>query len=129
MAQNLYFSSPQESVLITSKLLIEEDWEQLTNYYYLEGSSQNLTDSLKNGSYFIRSKNPELSHPGVSWKYKSPFPPSFNYRNHNQIDENTVQVEVGIEIDQGDGMIQQGKMFFRLRESEKGFQLLPKPNE
>lgn len=129
MAQASYFSSPQEAVRITSKLLIEENWKILTSYYYLENSSQKLLDSLKNGSYFIRTQKPELSHPGVSWKYKKPFPPSFSYYSHLPVDEYKIKVEVGIEIDQGEGMIQKGKKFFYLRKSENGFQILPILNE
>lgn len=125
MAQASYFSSPQEAVRITSKLLIEENWKILTSYYYLENSSPKLLDSLKNGSYFIRTKKPEISHPGVSWKYKKPFPPSFSYYTHLPIDKYKVKVEVQIEIDQGNGMIQKGKSFFYLRKSERGFQILP----
>lgn len=125
MAQKLYFSTPQESVELTSKLLIDENWESLFQYYYLDNTDEKIIDSLKNGSYFIRTKKPEVAHPGGFWKYKKPFSPSFSYLSHIQISEDTIKVEVMIEIDQGNGMIQQGRQFFYLIKLDKGFQLLP----
>ena len=122
MAQDLYFSTPQESVKITSKLLIEENWEKLSNYYFLHNADVVTIDSLKNGSYFIRDTRPELFHPGVQWKYKKPFPPNFSYFSHIETSQDTVKVEVNIEIDQGNGMLQQGISSFYLIKSDKGYQ-------
>ena len=79
-------------------------------------------DSLKNGSYFIRDKRPEVFHPGVLWKYKKPFPPNFSYFSHIETSQDTVKVEVNIEIDQGNGMLQQGISSFYLIKSDKGYQ-------
>ncbi len=125
MAQNLYFSSPQKCVKLTSKLLVDEDWEKLSSYYFLDDADESLIVSLKNGSYFIRTKQPEVAHPGGFWKYKKPFPPSFNYLNHVQLTKDTVKVDVTLEIDQGDGMVQQGQVSFYLIKLQKGYQLLP----
>ena len=72
-SQSLYFSSPQESVKLTSKMLIQENWDKLSNYYFTENSSKETLDSMKTGSYFIREKRPEVSHPSESWRYKKPF--------------------------------------------------------
>ena len=123
--QSLYFSSPQESVELTSDLLIDENWEKLTKYYFLENSGKEITDSMKNGTYFIRDKRPEVSHPSESWRYKKPFSPKFKYFSHIETEKNIIKVTVSIEIDQGNGMIQQGLSFFYLIRSENGFQLLP----
>jgi hypothetical protein len=124
MAQKLYFSNPRESVDIISKLLTEENWEQLSYYYYLENTDEEVIDSLKNGSYFIRIKRPEVAHPGGFWKYKNPFPPGFSYLSHREVALDTIKVEVTIEIDQGNDMIQQGLDSFYLKKSEKGYQLI-----
>lgn len=125
MAQNLYFSSPRESVKLTSQLLVEENWEKLSNYYFLENTDEGIRDSLKNGSYFIRDKRPEVAHPGGFWKYKKPFPPGFNYLSHIESAKDTIKVDVTLEIDQGDGLMQQGITSFYLIKSEKGYQLIP----
>lgn len=128
MAQPLYFSTPQESVELTSKLLIEEDWKKLSNYYFLENSDKETIASLKNGSYFIRDKRPEIFHPAVAWKYKNPFPPNFKYLSHFELEKDSVKVNVSLKIDQGNDMIQQGISSFYLRKSIKGYQLLTSTN-
>ena len=91
MAQSLYFSTPQESVELTSKLLIDEDWGKLSNYYLLENSDKETIVSLKNGSYFIRDKRPEVYHPGLDWKYKKPFHPNFKYLSHFEIGKDSIR--------------------------------------
>ena len=121
MAQNSYFSSPQESVEISSKLLIEEDWEELSSYYSLGNTDEGIIDSLKNGSYFIREERPEATHPGGFWKYKHPFSPGFKYLTHSESGD-TIKVDLIIEIDQGGGIIQQGRSSFYLKKSPKGYQ-------
>ena len=125
MAQNFYFSSPRESVEITSQLLLDENWEKLSAYYYLENTNSQMIDSIKNGSYFIRNKRPEVAHPGEFWKYKKPFHPSFNYLSHSENTGDTTKVNVNLEIDQGGGMIQEGMSSFYLLKSKHGYQLLP----
>ena len=125
MAQSLYFSTPQESVELTAQLLIDEDWEELSNYYFIEESDQETIASLKNGSYFVRDKRPEVFHPALDWKYKKPFHPKFKYIDHIEIGNDTIQVNVGLEIDQGNNMMQQGISSFYLIKSENGFQILP----
>lgn len=124
MAQHLYFSSPRESVKIASKLLTEENWEKLSNYYFLGNADTGILDSLKNGSYFIRNKRPEVAHPGGFWRYKKPFPPGFNYLSHSEFKKDTIKVNVTLEIDQGNGMVQQGIASFYLIKSGKGYQLI-----
>lgn len=125
MAQPLYFSTPQESVELTSKMLIDEDWEKLSNYYFLENSDKETITSLKNGSYFIRDKRPEIFHPAVAWRYKKPFSPGFEYLSHIKLEKDSIKVNVSLEIDQGNDMMQQGMSSFYLIRSEKGYQFLP----
>jgi hypothetical protein len=124
-AQHLYFSSPEESVEKISKLLIQENWNKLVKYYYTDETSDETLDSMKNGSYFIRTKKPESFHPGLSWKYKKPFSPSFKYSHHEIVEGNLIKVIVYIEIDQGDGMIQRGLSYFYLLKVEKGYLIKP----
>ena len=125
MAQPLYFSSPQESVELTSQLMLKEDWGTLMRYYFVDNSDKETIDSLKNGGYFIRSKKPEVIHPAVSWKYKKPFDPSFKYLGHFEEDLDRINVEVSIDIDQGNGMIQKGVSSFYLIKSHNGYQHIP----
>ncbi|PLX20247.1 MAG: hypothetical protein C0599_09395 [Salinivirgaceae bacterium] len=125
MAQSLFFSTPQESVELTARLLIDEDWGKLSSYYFTDNSDQETIASLKNGSYFIRDQRPEIFHPRLDWKYKKPFHPSFKYMNHIEIGNDSVQVNIGIEIDQGNDIQQQGISSFYLIKSEKGYQFLP----
>jgi hypothetical protein len=125
MAQPLYFSTPQESVEFIAQLLIQEDWETLSKYYFVENSDKETIDSLKNGSYFIRDKKPEVVHPAVSWRYKKPFDPNFKYSGHFEEDLARIKVFVGMEIDQGNGMMQQGTYSFYLIKSQNGYQLIP----
>jgi len=125
MAQPLYFSTPQESVELTAQLLIQEDWGTLLKYYFVENSDKETIDSLKNGSYFIRNKKPEVVHPAVSWRYKKPFDPNFKYSGHFEEDLARIKVDVSMEMDQGNGMIQQGTSSFYLIKSQNGYQLIP----
>ena len=124
MAQSLYFSTPQESVELTSKMLIEEEWVKLSNYYFLENSDKETIASLKNGSYFISDERPEISHPAVPWKYKKPFPPNFKYLSHIEVEKDSIKVNVSLEIDQANDMVQQGISSFYLIRSENGYQFL-----
>jgi hypothetical protein len=124
MAQQLYFSTPQESVELTAQLLIQEDWGTLSRYYFVENCTKETIDSLKNGSYFIRNKKPEVAHPVVSWRYKEPFDPNFKYSGHFEEDPARIRVDVSLEIDQGNGMIQQGTSSFYLIKSQNGYQLI-----
>jgi len=124
-AQSLYFSTPQESVELTSKMLIEKDWGKLSSYYFIENSDKETIASLRNGSYFIRDKRPEVYHPGLDWKYKKPFPPNFKYLSHFDIENDSIKVNVGLDIDQGNDMMQSGMSTFYLIRSENGYQFLP----
>lgn len=124
-AQSLYFSTPKESVELTSKMLIEKDWEKLSCYYFTENSDKETIASLKNGSYFIRNKRPEVYHPALDWKYKKPFPPNFKYLSHSDIGNDSIKVSLSLEIDQGNDMMQKGMSTFYLIRSENGYQLLP----
>jgi len=120
-----YFASPREAVKIISELLIKEDWKTLSRYYYLEGSNVDV-EELESGRFFIRTKPPEVCHPGGFWVYKHPFDPSFEYLGHEEIRDNIIIVTVHIRIDEGMGMFQEGRKFFAMKKTPKGLQVLPR---
>ena len=123
IAQPLYFSIPQESVEIKTQLLIQDDCETLSKYYFVKYSDQQLIDSLKDGSYFIRDKKPDLIHPAASRRYKKPFDPNFKYLGYFVEEDARIKVDVSMEMDQGNGMIQRGISSFYLIKSDHGYQL------
>lgn len=123
--KNIYFTSPQQSVEIITELLKNENWEILKSYYYLENCSQGVIDSMLSGDYFIRKSKPEVAHPGGFWKYKHPFSPGFNYTSHEEIGGDIIKVNLMIEIDQGNGNIQQGISSYFLIKLKNGYQIQP----
>jgi len=61
------------------------------------------------------------------WRYKHPFAPGFRFDHVRPTDDpNVIAVVVSIEIDQGGGLKQRGLSEFRMRRSEKGYQVLPR---
>jgi len=120
-----YFINPEESVEVISELILNENWELLTSYYYLQNCTPEIIDSMLSGDYFIQTEKPEIAHPGEFWKYKHPFPPAYNYHYHEDLQNDTVKVNVFIEIDQGDGNIQTGIISFLLIKLNEGYQILP----
>ena len=119
-----YFASPREAVEIISELLIKKDWKALSRYYYLEGSNIDI-DELESGRFFIRTRAPEVSHPGGFWVYRHPFHPHFKYLNHKETDDKNIIVTVYIKIDEGMGMFQEGRQDFAMKRTSEGLQLLP----
>ena len=121
----LFFESPEMAIPVIKKLLVFSDWKTLSRYYDLKDSDVKI-EKLLSGDFFIRNEKPELAHPGDFWKYKHPFAPSFNFKQVRELEIIGVfEVTVGIDIDQGDGMIQEGFQVFLMRKSAKGFQILP----
>ncbi|MFC2038653.1 hypothetical protein ACFLUG_02670 [Chloroflexota bacterium] len=120
-----YFASPRKAVEIISELLIKKDWKALSRYYYLESSNIDI-DELESGRFFIRTKAPEVRHPGDFWLYRHPFHPHFKYLNHKETDDENIIVTVYIKIDEGMGMVQEGHQDFAMKRTGDGLQLLPK---
>ena len=120
-----FFSNPRKAVQQTAKWLCDESWVKLALHYDLSGTQIPLS-SLCTGSFFVRSKPPEVGHPGGFSRYKQPFAPSFSYQSHRTLKSGEIEVKVHISIDQGGGMVQEGWETFSLRRSAKGLQLLPK---
>jgi hypothetical protein len=124
---SLYFESPAQAVEISTQLLRAEQFEQLSRYYDLRDTQIDRAQ-LASGDFFVRRERPATAHPGGFWRFKEPFAPGFEYADHALAGE-VATVRVTVEIDQGDGMMQRGESFFRLRKSAHGWQLLPGPGE
>jgi len=118
-----YFKSPQEAVEGISKLLRNRDWVSLSRYYYLKDSDIDITE-LESGNFFIKKEQAEVSHPLLG-DIRQPFDPAFKYDSHRGGPGDTVFVKVSVKIDQGDGMIQEGFDFFKMKNTPKGLQVLP----
>lgn len=121
-----FFETPEQAVDSIRGMLRSENWASLARYYDLSGSGIDR-DTLDSGEFFIRTERPEVSHPAGFWRYKHPFPPSFEYAFTTPADEAGIfVVRVSISIDQGAGSpAQEGWQDFLMRESGKGFQILP----
>ena len=121
----LYFESPEKAVNEIRKLVVASDWKTLSRYYDLTDSDTKL-EELLSSDFFIREERPQVVHPGGFWRYKHPFAPAFKFNYASELEKSGIyEVTLGIEINQGDGMIQKGIQTFRMRKSEKGFQVLP----
>ena len=110
------FATPREAVTALSKLLSARDWAGLAACY--EADAAVLTPS-----FFYDPEAP--GHPAGFDRWRHPFPPGWSYLSHEEQGEVAV-VRVGIEIDQGDGMVQRGVREFRLRRTSAGWQVLTK---
>lgn len=120
-----YFSSPQEAVILATELLRKEDWKTLSRYYDLSGSQIDRRE-LESGRFFVGTERPEGAHPGGFWRYRHPFPPGFMFDRVNATaGSSVIVVVVSIEIDQGGGVKQRGVSEFKMRKSQKGYQILP----
>lgn len=121
----LYFSSPEEAVDRITGLLRREDWPTLARYYDLAGTSIER-DELTSGRFFLNRERPPNAHPGLPWKYRHPFTPGFKFSEAvDRAEVFVVTVVVTIEIDQGDGRIERGMQEFAMRQSNRGYQILP----
>ncbi len=121
-----YFTSPQKAVSIITELLKNQDFKKLAAHYNLS-SSKVTRSQLESGEFFIRKKRPEVGHPGGFWRYKHPFAPGYKYSHIQPTDKEEVYlISVVIEIDQGEGSMQQsGFSNFFMIKSAKGWQVLP----
>ena len=124
MAEACYFDEPEKAVGEISRMLHEQDWLQLACYYDLSDSGIERAE-LESGDFFKNSEHERVGPPGLS-TIKEPFSPSFVYRSHHEVKQGLWQVELEINIDQGDGMVMHGLSEFYLRQSVQGFQIVPK---
>jgi len=120
-----YFDDPRTAVETTAQWLRDQRWVELARRYDLTGTDVALS-SLVTGSFFVREAPREVGHPGGFGRYVQPFAPSFSYLSHRPLEGGDVEVTVQIRIEQGDGMVQEGRDSFRLRATAGGLQLLPR---
>jgi hypothetical protein len=121
-----YFTSPSAGVEQIKDMLEAKNWAELAKYYDLADSPIDRAD-LVSGDFFYTEGKPEVAHPAGFWKYKHPFAPAFEFRSTRELeDAGVIEVTVGVEIDQGGGMIQRGLQTFLMRKSNKGYQVLPR---
>lgn len=103
-------------------MLVAEDWPRLARCYLLDASGIERSD-LESGRYFRRSA-PAAAHPAGLDRWRHPFPPGYRYVSHI-IEGDEALIQVGIEIDQGGGMVQRGMREFHMRRAARGWQVLP----
>jgi hypothetical protein len=121
-----YFTSPSAGVEQIKDMLEAKNWAELAKYYDLTDSPIDRAD-LVSGEFFYTEERPEVAHPAGFWKYKHPFAPAFEFKSARELeDAGVIEVTVGVEIDQGGGMIQRGLQAFLMRKSDKGYQVLPR---
>lgn len=104
------FASPMEAVEELTKLLRARDWAALAACY----------DGPPPAVFYDERVE---GHPGGFDRWKHPFPPGFRYVSH-EVTEDVAVVRVGIEIDEGGGMIQRGMREFRMRKTPEGWKVL-----
>ncbi len=120
-----YFASPEAAVEQITVMLKDKNWPELAEYYDLADSPEDRAD-LVSGEFFYTEEQPEVAHPAGFWKYKHPFSPAFEFKSTRDLEEpGVIEVTVGVEIDEGGGMIQRGLDTFLMRKSDKGYQVLP----
>ena len=108
------FATPALAVAALSELLAARDWAGLAACYDADPAA--LTPA------FFYDPHAE-GHPAGFDRWRHPFPPGWSYQSHEEQGDVAV-VRVGIEIDQGDGMIQRGFREFRMRRTPAGWQVL-----
>jgi hypothetical protein len=110
------FASPADAVPELSKLMDAREWTALAACYDAEPGT--LT-----AAFFF---DPDASgHPAGFDRWRHPFPPGWRYLSHT-VEGDVAVVTMGIEINEGDGMIQRGYREFRMRRTSAGWQVLAK---
>lgn len=119
MSDTIFFASPKDAIPALAEMLAREDWAGLARCYALQGSGIDRRE-LETGRYFRRVSVAE-GHPAGLDRWRHPFPPGYRYLSHT-VDGDQALVRVGIEIDQGGGMVQRGLREFRMRKAASGWQ-------
>ena len=120
-----YFTSPQDAVPIITRLLTSKDWPTLSQYYDLTGTRIDRME-LESGRFFLRTERPAGTHPGIPWEYRHPFPPGYSLDRAVLTDTADVyEVTMQVRIAEGGGMTQHGVTTFKMRKSDRGYQILP----
>lgn len=122
-SEALFFASPTEAVTQLTQMLNASDWKTAARYYDLSGTNMRR-EGLASESFFIKNPAAEtrfLDRRGAM----RPFTPGFKYERHAPDGADTIRVYLKLEIDQGDGMTLRSLHAFRMRKSQRGYQVLP----
>ncbi len=120
-----YFTTPQESVDVITRLLQSRDWATLASYYDLSGTDIDW-QSLSDGRFFLAARPPEAARSAEGWRHTVPFPPGSRFQSARYVGNNEVEVTVSIDRDDGNGTVQRSLGTFRLKAHPEGYQLVPK---
>jgi len=104
------FASPEAAVAELSKLLAARDWAALAACY----------DGAPPAVFYDEAAE---GHAAGFDRWRHPFPPGWRYLSH-EVAGDVANIRVGIDIDQGDGMIQRGLREFRMRKSPEGWRVV-----
>jgi hypothetical protein len=120
------FESPEAAVPVLRDLVRLEDWPGLAAHYDLSGSGVERRE-LTSGAFFLAPGAGELGQPREVVRYRHPFAPAYELRRVIATqDPEVVVMEMGVEIDQGEGMPpQRGLSWFKMRRSPNGWKVLP----
>ncbi len=122
---NRYFADPASAVGEIAVMLRERNWARLAEYYDLSESPISRA-TLVSGDFFYTDERPASAHPGGFWHYKHPFAPGFTYRGCRELETpGVIEVVVGVDIDQGGGLVQRGMQAFLMRRTARGYQIMP----
>ena len=117
------FDSIEDAIEIIRELVINEDWRELGQYFFLTGSPFCIEDTLCRDFYCIdRFGDPRtLSNGDIVF----PFPPDYTFCETLDISEEITAVIVGKSIDLGEGATKEAWDWFYLVELQEGLALLP----
>lgn len=129
----LHIPSPEEGVSILADLLDRHDWETLARYYDLsavddaEEVGVNVNEwPTPDPSWFTNEPAPHVAiAPTLHVIYHHPFPPTFEYVDHEVNGDVATVVVEGTWDPGGDVERQEGRWAFELRRHGDGWQVLP----
>lgn len=126
-APQAYFKTPETAVRRINRLMDEKDWPQLAQFYDLSGSDIDVSD-LQNGLFFYDA-TPGGHASGID-RYLHPFAPGASLLAvRMSAIADVFEVDVELEIDQGDGPAQSLIQTFYLVRNPEGYRLLPRAPE
>ncbi len=122
-----YFKTPETAVRRINRLMDEKDWPRLAQFYDLSGSGVDVSD-LQNGLFFYDETRG--GHASGVDRYLHPFAPGASLLEVRTSESTDVfEIDVELEIDQGDGAAQSLIQTFYLMRNPEGYRVLPRVPE
>ena len=122
-----YFKTPETAVRRINRLMDEKDWPRLAQFYDLSGSGVDVSD-LQNGSFFYDETRG--GHASGIDRYAHPFAPGASLLAVRASEiADVFEIDVELEIDQGDGSAQSLIQTFYLVRDPEGYRVLPQAPE